>query len=240
MIRDDEDDTTLTSKWSILEGDAENEISKLRPGDINCIFTSPDPPRSRRELAKLQRVFERIQEKGILDPRGSIWVHMGDFHNQAGTLEQAPQRFAIGMTDILGYLKRSEIIWHRPVKPRDALNQREDNNRFLRNYDFLMWFTQSRYGYHFIENNMFSLTSVVTEEYISPRAAEFKSGFPESIIKSCLTLSCPPGGTVLDPFTGTGTTGVVALRLGMKFVGIEIDDFKIPLIENRLKYLSGI
>jgi site-specific DNA-methyltransferase (adenine-specific) len=32
---------------------------------------------------------------------------------------------------------------------------------------------------------------------------------------------CPAGGTVLDPFMGSGTVGVAALRLGMKFVGIE-------------------
>jgi site-specific DNA-methyltransferase (adenine-specific) len=34
----------------------------------------------------------------------------------------------------------------------------------------------------------------------------------------------PPGGTVLGPFTGSGTTGVAALREGCKFVGIELSD----------------
>lgn len=39
-----------------------------------------------------------------------------------------------------------------------------------------------------------------------------------------LVKICPPGGTVLGPFTGTGTTGVAALREGCKFVGIELFD----------------
>ena len=45
--------------------------------------------------------------------------------------------------------------------------------------------------------------------------------FPESLVETCVLASCPKSGTVLDPFAGSGTTGVVSIRLGRKFVGID-------------------
>ena len=50
--------------------------------------------------------------------------------------------------------------------------------------------------------------------------------FPESLVETCLKASCPPRGIVLDPFLGSGTTGVVAHRLGLNFVGIDcVNDY---------------
>lgn len=54
------------------------------------------------------------------------------------------------------------------------------------------------------------------------RGAHF-AVFPEKLIEPCILAGCPEGGTVLDPFTGSGTTGVVAKRLGRNFVGCEIN-----------------
>lgn len=45
---------------------------------------------------------------------------------------------------------------------------------------------------------------------------------------------CPPAGTVLDPFTGSGSTGVAALREGRQFVGIELDDHYADIANERL------
>lgn len=47
--------------------------------------------------------------------------------------------------------------------------------------------------------------------------------FPERLVEPCILAGCPEGGTVLDPFAGSGTTGVVAKRLGRNFVGCEIN-----------------
>ena len=45
--------------------------------------------------------------------------------------------------------------------------------------------------------------------------------FPESIVQTVLKATCPADGTVLDPFLGSGTTAVVAQRLGYGYVGID-------------------
>lgn len=46
---------------------------------------------------------------------------------------------------------------------------------------------------------------------------------PPALAERCVLAGCPEGGTVLDPFCGSGTTGMVALRHGRRFVGIDIN-----------------
>ena len=46
--------------------------------------------------------------------------------------------------------------------------------------------------------------------------------FPEKLAEPCILAGSPPGGVVLDPFAGSGTTGAVALRHGRRFIGIEL------------------
>ena len=47
--------------------------------------------------------------------------------------------------------------------------------------------------------------------------------YPEALIRPCIRAGCKPGGVVLDPFTGSGTTGVVAVGEGRRFVGLELN-----------------
>ena len=49
-------------------------------------------------------------------------------------------------------------------------------------------------------------------------------------------LITPPGGVVLDPFAGSGTTGVAALAEGFSFIGCEMTDEYIPITEGRLRH----
>lgn len=46
--------------------------------------------------------------------------------------------------------------------------------------------------------------------------------FPEALPATCITAGCRPGGVVLDPFSGSGTTGLAALKAGCRYVGIDI------------------
>ena len=58
--------------------------------------------------------------------------------------------------------------------------------------------------------------------------------FPEKLAEPCILAGSPEGGTVLDPFMGSGTTGVVAKRLHRNFVGIEINPEYEKLARERI------
>ena len=58
---------------------------------------------------------------------------------------------------------------------------------------------------------------------------------PIRVMEWCLTPITSPGHVVLDPFMGSGTTGVAALRMGRSFVGIERDPTYYQAAENRLR-----
>ncbi len=46
--------------------------------------------------------------------------------------------------------------------------------------------------------------------------------FPIDLPLRAIAAGCPPGGTVLDPFSGAATTGLAALQLGRSYVGIDV------------------
>lgn len=80
--------------------------------------------------------------------------------------------------------------------------------------------------------NKRSVWTVATKPF---KGAHFAT-FPPALIHPCILAGCPEGGTVLDPFFGSGTTGVVAHQLDRKFIGIELnksylDDIAVPRME---------
>jgi site-specific DNA-methyltransferase (adenine-specific) len=62
---------------------------------------------------------------------------------------------------------------------------------------------------------------------------------PVSVMAWCIRLVTPPGGLVLDPFTGSGTTGIAARREGMRFVGCELSEEYAEIARARIAHASG-
>jgi site-specific DNA-methyltransferase (adenine-specific) len=62
--------------------------------------------------------------------------------------------------------------------------------------------------------------------------------YPEELCVTPILASCPKGGIVLDPFMGSGTTAVVARKLGRNYVGIELNPKYIALAEKRLAQVT--
>ena len=73
--------------------------------------------------------------------------------------------------------------------------------------------------------NRRSVWTVTTKPF---KGAHFAT-FPPDLIEPCILAGCPEGGTVLDPFFGAGTTGIVAERHRRHCVGIEINPDYVQL-----------
>ena len=77
--------------------------------------------------------------------------------------------------------------------------------------------------------NKRSVWLVSTHSY---KGAHFAT-FPPKLIETCILAGCPKGGTVLDPFNGSGTTGAVALQFNRKYIGIELNPEYLELTKKR-------
>jgi DNA modification methylase len=81
------------------------------------------------------------------------------------------------------------------------------------------------------QRNKRSVWTIATQPYAGAHFATF----PPKLIEPCILAGCPEGGTVLDPFAGAGTTGMVALRHGRSFTGIELNPEYAELARDRIE-----
>ena len=78
--------------------------------------------------------------------------------------------------------------------------------------------------------NKRSVWTVATEPCVEAHFAVM----PTALVKPCVRAGCPAGGTVLDPFAGSGTTGLVAVQEGRAFIGLELNREYMALAAARL------
>ena len=64
--------------------------------------------------------------------------------------------------------------------------------------------------------------------------------FPQKLILPCILCGCPEGGVVLDPFLGSGTTAVVAVKTFRKYIGCELNPEYIKIAEQRISKEKGL
>jgi DNA modification methylase len=109
-----------------------------------------------------------------------------------------------------------------PERGREALNGEDAVARKLRGFGNHL----GTYG----TRNRRTVWTVATRPY---KGAHFAT-FPPKLIEPCILAGCPVGGTVLDPFGGSGTTGEVAERHGRNAILIELNASYLPLQRERL------
>lgn len=78
--------------------------------------------------------------------------------------------------------------------------------------------------------NKRSVWTITTQPY---KEAHFAT-FPPELPKQCILAGSPVGGLVLDPFSGAGTTALVAMQLGRHYVGIDLNPEYCKLAEKRI------
>lgn len=116
----------------------------------------------------------------------------------------------------------------RAVGGKAATSPRHDGNTWNENNGrgFIPSEKELIYG-----ANIRSVWEIPTHAY---RDAHFAT-FPPALVEPCVKAGSPEGGVVLDPFAGSGTTGVVARRLNRRFIGLELNRDFCGLARKRIK-----
>lgn len=90
-------------------------------------------------------------------------------------------------------------------------------------------------AFHPLGRNKRTVWSIPLSKF---RGAHF-AVFPESLVRTCILAGCPEEGLVLDPFLGSGTTAVVAKKLGRKYLGIDCSEEYCAMAKERLAGVSA-
>lgn len=144
-----------------------------------------------------------------------------------------PWRIAIEMSE-RKWVLRSPIIWHR----KHALPEHV-NDRPRRTYEHIFMFVKSR-KYNF--NRKPLIDADVEDMWTITARPEPTNGidtapFPDELVQRCLDIGCLSGGSVLDPFAGSGTTIRVALKSKRPATGIDLNhDFCRYMVKQLKKF----
>ncbi len=176
----------------------------------------------------------------VLKPNGSIWV-IGSYHNI----------FRVGkILQDLGYWILNDIIW-RKANPMPNFR----GKRFTNAHETLIWASKSesaKYTFNYEALKELNDGIQMRSDWIFPicSGSERIKGEdgnkahptqkPEAILHRILVASTKPSEIVLDPFFGTGTTGVVAKKLGRKYIGVEQEEDYIRIAKARLRETSPL
>ncbi len=90
-------------------------------------------------------------------------------------------------------------------------------------------FSEGERVWGYTKKNKRSVWTITTKPF---KGAHF-AVFPPDLIEPCILAGCPKDGVVLDPFMGSGTTGMVAQQLGRKWIGCELNAEYISMQKNR-------
>jgi len=152
-----------------------------------------------------------------------------------------PWRVALALQQDGWYL-RQDIIWHKPNTMPESVK-----DRCTKAHEYIFLLSKNKkyyYDYEAIKEdavigkkrNKRSVWTVPTKPF---KGAHFAT-FPMDLIEPCVLAGCPEGGTVLDPFAGSGTTGIVAANNDRNAVMCELNEEYINLAKERINTQVGL
>jgi len=182
----------------------------------------------------------------VLKPNGSIYIAIGD--DYAANVKI--------IADELGLFMRNWIIWHYTFG-------QQTKNKFARSHTHILYFVKDKDDFTFNAdairvfsdrqkvykdkraNPVGKMPDDVWDEY--PRLCgtfkermNFPCQMPESLLARIIRVSSHSKEWILDPFSGSGTTAVVARKLNRVYTGIEISEEYVNESKKRIKESEGL
>lgn len=242
----------------IIQGNCIDVLNTLPEKSVDLIFA--DPPYNlqlqkelwRPNMTKVDAVddawdrFENFDSydqfsrnwlsacRRVLKDTGAIWV-IGSYHNiyRVGSIMQD-----------LGFWFLNDVIW---IKNNPMPNFR--GVRFTNAHETLIWASKykgAKYTFNYHAMKALNDDKQMRSDWVIPICSgterikvngekAHSTQKPESLLYRVILSSTNPGDVVLDPFFGSGTTGVVAKKLHRNWIGVELDENYIRIAQKRLE-----
>ncbi len=242
----------------VIQGDSFKVLTKIKSESIDMIFA--DPPYflsndgitckggkmvsvNKGEWDKIGNASTQISDKHkfnrkwiklckrVLKPNGTIWI--------SGTLHNI---YSIGMAlEQEGFKIINNITWQKTNPPPNLACR-----CFTHSTETILWAkkddkkSKHLFNYELMkeENAGKQMKDVWTGSLTKPlekKCGKHPTQKPEYLLGRIIQASTQPGDIILDPFCGSGTTGVVANRLGRMFIGIDTVEEYLNITKARLE-----
>lgn len=166
----------------------------------------------------------------LLKPNGTLWV--------SGTMHVI---YSLGFAlQQLGYKLLNDIAWEKPNPPPNLACR-----YFTHATETVIWAAKNEKSKHCFnyalmkkyngDKQMKSVWRLTSPANAEKTYGKHPTQKPLALLERCIEASTNPGDFVFDPFAGSSTTGVAAIRLGRKFCGVELEDAFIALSKKRLQ-----
>ena len=163
---------------------------------------------------KYQKFINSVVSECLRISKGLVWInHKIRYRKKQGI---HPLRF-------LNFPIYCEIIWARDGSL--AMN----NKRFALSHEYIYGFGTPHFWDDALNTKM-----TVWHVHSPPQGFDHPCPYPEALISPLIVSSCPENGIVFDPFIGTGTTAIAAVKRNRSFVGIEIMPNYIKIAQHRI------
>lgn len=252
---------TGASRWEVIHGDSLDVLSGTKPGTARLVFADPpynigvdygdgadaDSLPDAEYLAWTALWIEASVR--LLTPDGSLWVligdeyadHMGVLLRRAGLHRRAWIKWyeTFGVNVPNGFNRTSRHLFHCVMDPnrcvfhREAVSRPSDRqakyNDPRADPDGKTW--DDVWG---VKPAIPRLVGTASE-----RLADFPTQLPESLLLAVVGCASDPGDLIVDPFSGSGTTGVASLKLGRRYLGSEKSSEYVRVSRLRLTAAEG-
>jgi site-specific DNA-methyltransferase (adenine-specific) len=239
-------------RWLQDQGAALSMLQKLQSGSVDMVLT--DPPYSSGGAYRTDRAGQSTNAK--YTQSGSLGRYAdfaGDNRDQRGYLVWC----SLWLTECLRVAKSGAPIavfsdWRQLPVTTDAVQAggwvwrgivpwdkteacRPQKGRFSAQSEYVVWGSK---GPMPTERGVPPLRGVYRHR-VDPAEKHHIAGKPTALMLDLVKI-CIPGGVVLDPFSGSASTGVAALRTGRRFVGFEISEHWNGIARERLEAECGV
>lgn len=221
-----------------------------------------------RYVAEMVAVFREVRRS--LTDDGTLWLNLGDTYTKGKHLAGIPWRVAFALQADGWILRQDiiwqkpnpmpESVRDRCTKSHEYVFLMTKSERYHFDHEAISEeATDKRHGHRFGgdkyngqadprldkrgsiyvpsgRRNKRDVWTIPTQ----PFAGAHFAVMPEALAEVCVLAGSRPGDSVLDPFTGSGTVGVVALRHDRRFLGVELNPDYANLAEDRISRSCGL